>query len=1121
MQVAWTRSQPMKMQNIKPVDSHFRAIIFNHYCAFGKGHMGHKRFSLGHWVVDMATNTVSQGAERRQLEPRAMDVLERLCRSPGEVVTASDLLDACWGNVDSGDNPVHKTITQLRRALGDSSTAPTYIETIRKRGYRILAEVKADGEAGSGSWVHTTPFRGLQAFEEQHAPIFFGRGQAIELLLDSVHRQAGAGCALVLVLGPSGAGKTSLIRAGLLPRLCGGTPERPVSCVLHLNCADIGEMTLFQALGSTLLDAETAAGARVFPGASGATLACALVRDAGPVAAMLAQQLPRLGLALCIDHFEGIFRMQHIGEDERQRFVAALEVLARSGSVLLLLACRNDFYPHIAAYPALLALKQRGGHFDVNPPNRSELAQIVRQPARAARIEFEVDAATGTGLDEVLCDAISAAGHDTLPLLQYCLQELYLQRGSDGTLSYAVFHALGGIEGAIGARAEQLVEALTPVQSAALSGVLARLVRVAEDELAVTSRRAPWSSLHSAAEQELVKVLVEARLFVSGLHGGVPAFGIAHEAILRRWPRVVEWIEQHRQTLQLRTRTSAQAARWYASGRSRDLLLPPGMQVNQALTLLAQPEFPLGPQERAFIGASVQRVRRGERLRLLVLTVVLALAGLAAILGLSARHAQQLAELRRTEAEGLMGFMLGEFIDKLRPLGRLDLLDSVSARALTYLSKARDGDTGRTALTQRAQALQVIAEVAMARADPAGATAALKAARVILDQQLAATPNDTSVLKGLGNNAFWLGQMQFDQHAWSQARAHMREYLQFSERLGSVDPDSHAAWIEQSYAHNSLGSIALESGDVEAATRAFEASVMLKTRVLARTPNDKSVAVDLADSLSWSASAKEKLGELDAAGQLYERELAIVLALHTAAPGDALYARRLANAHVHQGELRLILGQVDAARAHFEQAERLLRSISVKDPSNKAWQLTLGTVRLKLLDLDAEKATPAAQQALLQQLHDTLAALGVLQPKNVHLQVLISSLAQRQAAQYLRQRDIGRARALLARAIGALTALRALAPGDPLVRGGLVDALLFKSDMEHAGGAPQQALEACLSAQALLQPVAVSRDHHVLAPWVRAHVCAGKDQQVLQQRALLWKMAYREPVYMRNVGPTH
>ncbi len=326
---------------------------------------------------------------------------------------------------------------------------------------------------------------------------------------------------------------------------------------------------------------------------------------------------------------------------------------------------------------------------------------------------------------------------------------------------------LGGLEGAIGARAEQVISALGPAQIAALPHVLSQLVLVAEDEATVTSRRVPWSALRSDAETRLVQALVDRHLFVSDLQGGAPAFGIAHEALLRRWPRVVAWIEEHRQTLQVRSRISAQARRWQDSGRARDMLLPSGTQANQARQLLKTAGFTFTTQEQAFVDASLLGVRRGERLRLTITVVMAGLALLAGGLFLMARSAQQAAEQHRTEAEGLMGYMLGEFVDKLRPLGKLDLLDSVSNRALKYLSDpARSGDSD-TALAQRAKSLQVLSEVKIARGDPASANTALLAGRDILRQQLQIKPDDLALLKSAGENAFWLGQIQLDQKAWT------------------------------------------------------------------------------------------------------------------------------------------------------------------------------------------------------------------------------------------------------------------------------------------------------------------------------------------------------------------
>lgn len=104
-------------------------------------------FRFGKWQVSPRTNAIWDGAERRAIEPRAMDVLAALCAGAGAVLSAEQLLRQCWGNVLHGENSVHKAIAQLRRALGDDALAPTYIETIRKRGYRTLAPVARGGGA--------------------------------------------------------------------------------------------------------------------------------------------------------------------------------------------------------------------------------------------------------------------------------------------------------------------------------------------------------------------------------------------------------------------------------------------------------------------------------------------------------------------------------------------------------------------------------------------------------------------------------------------------------------------------------------------------------------------------------------------------------------------------------------------------------------------------------------------------------------------------------------------------------------------------------------------------------------------------------------------------------------
>jgi len=1049
-----------------------------------------------------------------------MDVLLHLCSNPHVVVSAENLLEACWGDVSPSDNAIHKIITQLRRALDDSAVEPRYIETIRKRGYRLLAELSYDDDVSNGSWLHASPFRGLEAFEEQHAAIFFGRKISVDQLVQVAVAQVQAACAMVLVLGPSGAGKTSLVQAGLIPALkAGAAPAEAgiaISAHVQLDCADMGQAGLLETLASVLLDAEI--GERLlFENTSAVALAQRLAQDLPGVIEQFQKQLSTIQMLVFIDRFEAVFRLPHIGEQERVAFINVLDQLARSGCLLLILGCRNDFYPHLTAYPALMSMKLRGGHFDLTPPGSADIAQIIRHPAQVAQLRYTVDE-RGEGLDELLINA-AKSGPDTLPLLQYCLQELYRLRSPAGELSHAAFHEMGGLEGSIGARAEQVISALGPAQIAALPHVLSQLVLVADDESTVTSRRVPWSSLRNDAENKLVQALVDAHLFVSDLQGGAPAFGIAHEALLRRWPRVVAWIDEHRQALQVRSRISSQAKRWQESGNKRDMLLPSGTQANQARRLLKTTGFSFTQQEQDFVHASLMGARRGERLRLAVLVLMTGLTLLAGSLGLMARSAQTQAEAHRTEAEGLMGYVLGEFVDKLRPLGKLELLDSVSKRALSYLSNPALAIDSDQALAQRAKSLQLISEVRIARSDPIGANTALLSGRAILQRQLQARPSDMGLLKSAGENAFWLGQIHFEQKEWDHAQQYFGEYLTYANRQSAASPDDIGGWIEQSYAHNSLGTLALQRSDARSAASEFELSVALKTRAFEHAPKDKQLAADLADSLSWQATSQVQLGKLAQAEVLYGRALTLLRSLHDAYPEETLWIDQLTGAWSRQSELKQARGDATGSHKDAQQAFILLQNMVEKDPSNRNWQRKKSVAELRMIDTDKEQR-PSISFARLEKLQKVFIELSKLEPKALNLHALVARVQQRKAAMLMHQRQPAEAALLLQPALEKLMQLHTSSPADISINTTTVEALLLNAELAEMRNDPK-ARDHCEAVRIVLRPlINGSADFQLLAPWVKAHACLNQGDQVNQIKKQLDAMPYLDADYLHYLS-TH
>lgn len=1060
-----------------------------------------------------------------------MDVLVTLCKKPGTIISAEELLEQCWGSTLYGDNPVHKIIAQLRRLLGDQSSAPLYIETIRKRGYRAIATVQVNQivESTVGSWTKESPFRGLQAFDEKHAAVFFGRNDAIFKLTQVVINQCQLqdSVEMVMVLGPSGSGKTSLIRAGLLPALINKPEALGLLSYSAFDLAEKGDHSLLTTLGGMLLDLETTTGA-VFNNHSASSLALLIQNNPDEVVNLLRQSLAALPPttpaipqrhALFIDRFEAIFDEKQISQIERNAFLKILDKLARSQCLLIILACRNDFYPQIAAYPLLMEGKMRGAHFDLNPPSQAEIAQMIRLPALAAGLEFGEDEQSRIRLDDVLVEG-AMGNPDALPLLQYTLHELYRLRTDDNQLSFAAFHQLGGIEGAIGQRAEQVINGLSEAQRQCLPNVLSLVTTISAQDAVVTSRRAAWSALRNDDERAVVNSLVESRLFVSELVDGASGFGVAHEALLRRWPRVVAWISAHRHVLQIRGRLGELAQRWQNEGQSQDLLLPEGKQLDEARSLLNLSAFALSEPELKLIAASTDRARWRKRLRLTALTIIILLALLATGLGLSALSAKRQALQRRTEVEGLMGFMLGDFADKLRPLARLDLLDSVGAKALDYFASSGNEDLSETALTQRAKALQVLAEVRITRGDPKAAEDALQAANLILLKQLVKDGKNQAVLKNLGANAFWLGRIYSDKGELSKTAGFYQQYLDYSNRLFQLDPDNVEWWIEQSYAHNNLGTLAFNRRDFHEADRQFRKSIELKTRALAKKGKDKTVSAELADSLSWLGRIKETLGELQAAMQFYEQEGNIVRELHAAAPGDGLWASRLAVALNHQGPLNLATGKTAEALKNYQLAEQLLTGLLKQEPSNRASQRNLATTQMKTQKILMRDGEPKAILATLQEVGNITRQLVQQNPKQKNAVLIDASLQILLARNLLQLKQMAEARAYLDDAEKRLQQLYDADPQDNTTQFNLVDALLTRSELESMHAEADKARTSCQRGRAVLEKSALnSADFRVLERWLRLHQCLGNQDVVSSSMRQLEKMGYRDSMYLQ-AAPT-
>ena len=387
-----------------------------------------------------------------------------------------------------------------------------------------------------------SPFPGLAVFEAEQAAVFFGRDRAIEDARRRLTAAAERGTPFLLIVGASGAGKSSLARAGLIPRLT--TPGVVASVdlwrVARMKPGE-GQGGPLAALANALIASLPELAQGDFPtpdaladhlGRGGPAAAQPIVRALNRAAETEqsrrhADAALRPALVLLVDQCEELFA-HGVNEADRTAFGACLQQLVDTGDVWCVATLRADLYEPLLKEPLLKALKESGASLDLGPPGAAELAEIVRGPAAAAGLAFEPDAGKGALDERLLADAKTA---DSLPLLQFTLRRLFEERvdaAGKATLTHAAYDALGGLHGAIAAEAERAVAGLAAASLDALPRLLRRLAEPAREASTLTLRDAPRAEVTAdAAEAALVEALLAARILIARTDAGRMSDGAA------------------------------------------------------------------------------------------------------------------------------------------------------------------------------------------------------------------------------------------------------------------------------------------------------------------------------------------------------------------------------------------------------------------------------------------------------------------------------------------------------------------------------------------------------------------------------------------------------------------
>ncbi len=470
------------------------------------------------------------------------------------------------------------------------------------------------------------PYPGLASFQPEDAGWYFGRENAVAELLAGLEETRRTGSPLPVV-GPSGSGKSSLLRAGLIPALRGGDQARDRPVVLFTP----GEHPLRELAGR-------------LGAASPEELSEHLDVDA----------------VLVVDQFEEVFTAP-CAESERRAFVETLCAVAGSASVVI--GLRADFYSHALRYPGLMRAL-RDHQLVVGPMTEDELRRAIEEPAIKANLTLD------PSLVRLLLRELAPASRDgtgaaheagALPLLSHVLLTTW-ERGHRGRLTMEDYQETGGIDGAVARTADDVYASLRESEQLLARQIFVRLVHLADDT-ADTRRRVPAAELSLGGDARSVLDRFVARRLITVDADRVE---IAHEALLSAWPRLRSWIGSDRAGLRVHRQLTLDADAWHDSGRDA-AALHRGARLSAAREWAADPfhATDLNALEREFLDASVRQANaeadaarrrsRGLHRLLAALTVLVVVAGLMAGYAFeqrgAAEHERDLAISRQVAAE--------------------------------------------------------------------------------------------------------------------------------------------------------------------------------------------------------------------------------------------------------------------------------------------------------------------------------------------------------------------------------------------------------------------------------------------------------------------------------------
>ncbi len=820
--------------------------------------------------IEPSQSIIIENNITRHVQPKVMEVLTYLCSKAEQLVTTDELIKACWPNQFISDSPLHKCIAQIRKTLSDDPKNPRFIKTVPKKGYVFIAKIKGlnvTPQKSTAHWTGELPYPGLQPFTSSQSDIFFGRDQVIKDINNWASQISKETTSWLLVSAPVGAGKSSLVYAGLLPTLISHTFIK-TTAQEFCNVLDLRSLLTQQKphieLLTLLLNKEKLSNRLSLTEYEELITTHNNHSTDDQSIVLFHEQLLTTDkhhrFVIFIDHLEALFDIYSkikISENELTYFFKLLQLLVSSKQCLLITNIREQFLPELAQ---IYAHQKHAFHYKLPPFSHTELIDIIDKPAELAGITFEYNVDSRERLNRVIIQQLQIKPAP-IAMIQLLLNQLYAQR-SNQTLTYKAYKKINGIAGCIASIAEEKYQHLTVKEQTCFEQILFHLITL-DANGHITKNEQPCLIEYFTNTNKLAVInhFISIGILQITYTNKKPCISLVNDSLLTAWARISSWIKQNISTLYTRHDLKIATQRWLYHEKSSHLLIHSNTKIKIINSIIDDNNFTFNNDEKAFIAASVNNLKRANLLKKTVIATFLVCSLSLAWLSISLSQTNEKITTTRNSAENLISFIIYDLKDKLEPLGKLELLNIVADKTLKYFEQAGTYNLTGKALLQWTESLHILGKINISKNNYITAESYFKQTSVALKQALKNDNTNEKLLELHMLANYWLGYAAYLQSDYISAEPFWIEYSKHADILFSLYPKPE--WqLEQSYALNNLGSLAEKNNQLTAASHYFEQSAAIKLSLLKTQPDNLSLRADLADTRSWQSNIQAKSGKL-------------------------------------------------------------------------------------------------------------------------------------------------------------------------------------------------------------------------------------------------------------------